>query len=58
MVVIDGQIRRPLQNGDVISIAAADVTFQLAKVPGHSYYRTLHRKLGWGGQPRYHSVES
>jgi len=56
MIVIDGQIRRPLLEGDVISIAAADVTFQLAKVPGHSYYRTLHRKLGWGGQPRYRDI--
>lgn len=56
MVVVDGQIRRPLLNGDEISIAAANVTFQLAKVPGHSYYRTLHRKLGWGGQPRYRDI--
>ena len=53
MIVIDGQIRRPLQQGDVITVKQADVTFQLAKIAGHSYYRTLHRKLGWGGQPRY-----
>jgi NAD+ kinase len=56
MIVVDGQIRRPLLQGDMISISAADVTFQLAKVPGHSYYRTLHRKLGWGGQPRYRDI--
>jgi hypothetical protein len=25
----------------------------MAKVAGHSYYATLHRKLNWGGQPNY-----
>jgi len=25
----------------------------MAKVPDSSYYTTLHRKLGWGGQPNY-----
>jgi NAD+ kinase len=29
------------------------VTFRLARLPGHSYYRTLNRKLGWSGQPNY-----
>jgi len=53
MTVIDGQIRRPLENGDVITVRKASVRFQLVKIAGHSYYRTLHRKLGWGGQPRY-----
>lgn len=53
MVVIDGQIRRPLLEGSVVEVRRAEVSFQLAKVPGHSYYHTLHRKLGWGGQPRY-----
>lgn len=52
-VVIDGQIERPVQAGDVIEVRAASVTFKLARLPGHSYYATLHRKLGWGGQPRY-----
>ena len=56
MIVIDGQIRRPLQNGDVITVRKATVCFQLAKVAGYSYYSTLHRKLGWGGQPRYQRV--
>ncbi len=52
-VVIDGQIKRPVLAGDVIEVRKAPVTFKLAKLPGHSYYATLHRKLGWGGQPRY-----
>ncbi len=53
MLVIDGQIKRPLIEGDVIRIRKADVTFKLAKIPGHSYYTMLRRKLGWGGQVRY-----
>jgi NAD+ kinase len=52
MVVIDGQVRRPLEAGDAVEVRRAPVTFKLAKVPGFSYYATLHRKLGWGGQPQ------
>jgi NAD+ kinase len=50
--VIDGQ-PYPIRQGDRVLVRRAGVQFQLAKLPGHSYYRTLHLKLGWGGQPRY-----
>lgn len=53
MMVIDGQVRRPVDGADIIEIRRADVSFKLAKLPGHSYYATLQRKLGWAGQPRY-----
>ncbi len=53
MLVIDGQIRRPLRAGDRIEIRRAPVSFQLARLPDCSFYGTLHEKLGWGGQPRY-----
>ncbi len=53
MLVIDGQVKRPITRGDRVSVRRADVSFQLVRLPGHSYYDTLHRKLGWGGQPRY-----
>ena len=52
-LVVDGQIKHPLSAGDVIEISRAPVTFQLARLPGHSYYATLRRKLGWSGQPLY-----
>ncbi len=55
MVVIDGQIKKPLAAGDQIEVRRASVTFQLVRIRGHSYYATLRRKLGWGGQPRYRS---
>ena len=51
--IIDGQIRFPMTHGDVIEVRRAKETFQLVKLPGHSYYEMLHRKLGWGGQPKY-----
>lgn len=54
-LVIDGQIRLPLVSGDRIEVQRAPVKFQMAKLPGSSYYATLHRKLGWGGQPNYRS---
>ena len=43
----------PLHPGDVIVVRRAAVSFQLVRLPGHSYYKTLNQKLGWGGQPRY-----
>lgn len=52
-LVVDGQIRLPLQGDDRVEVRKASVSFQMAKVPGYSYYATLHRKLGWGGQPNY-----
>jgi NAD+ kinase len=57
VLVIDGQIRRPVSVGDTIEVRRAPVTFKLAKIPGHSYYNTLHRKLGWTGQPHYPKTE-
>ena len=53
MLVIDGQIKQPLQPGDRIEIRKASVNFQLVRLSDHSYYGTLHRKLGWAGQPHY-----
>lgn len=53
MLVIDGQIRRPISERDFIEVTRAPVSFRMAKVPGSSYYATLHRKLGWGGRPNY-----
>lgn len=53
ILVVDGQYRRPLQIGDTVEVRRAPVTFKLAKLPGHSYYTTLQRKLGWSGQPHY-----
>lgn len=53
MLVVDGQVKVPFRSGDRVIIRQAAVNFQLVRLTGHSFYRTLHRKLGWHGQPRY-----
>ena len=52
-VVIDGQISRPVTAADRVVVKRAAATFKLVRFPGHSYYGTLHRKLGWRGQLDY-----
>ena len=52
-VVIDGQVAANLTLEHRLHIRKAPVTFQLVKVPGHTYYQTLHDKLRWGTTPRY-----
>lgn len=56
MLVIDGQIRLPLGPNDGIEVRKAPVSLLMAKVPCSSYYDTLHRKLGWGGQTQYRAT--
>lgn len=53
MLVIDGQISRPIAPGDRITVRRASSTFKKVHFTGHSYYGTLHRKLGWRGQLDY-----
>ncbi|HEV3143159.1 MAG TPA: NAD(+)/NADH kinase [Gemmataceae bacterium] len=52
-LVIDGQDRVELQEGDRVTVRQAPVSFQLVKVPGHSFYRTLREKLRWGTMPNF-----
>ncbi len=52
-LVVDGQIKVPFAAGDEVIIRAAPVSFELVRLTGYSFYGTLHRKLGWHGQPRY-----
>jgi NAD+ kinase len=52
-LVVDGQIKTPFLAGDRVTIRKAPVSFLLARLPAHSFYNALHRKLGWGGQARY-----
>jgi len=55
LVVVDGQAAAQVAMGHRIVIRKAPVTFQLVKVPGHSYYQTLRDKLRWGTSPSYRS---
>ena len=49
-IVVDGQQLCKLQAKDRIRVQSAKPKFQLIRVPGNSYYRTLREKLGWGGR--------
>jgi NAD+ kinase len=49
-LVVDGRVLGALQPNDRVRIVRADARFQMVEVRGQSYYRTLHDKLGWGGQ--------
>jgi NAD+ kinase len=51
-VVVDGRVLCTLQDGDRVRVEQAVPRFTLVTAPGHSYYRTLHEKLGWGGRLR------
>jgi len=48
-VVVDGRVVDALLPGDRIALTRSRARFKLVEVPGHSYYRTLREKLGWGG---------
>jgi NAD+ kinase len=49
-LVVDGRVLGTLAAGDRVRIVRSEARFQMIEVRGQSYYRTLHDKLGWGGQ--------
>ena len=49
-VVVDGRSLGTIQPTDRVRVNRSDAQFQLIEVTGQNYYRTLHEKLGWGGQ--------
>jgi len=51
VLVIDGQVQIPLQCGDRVSVRRGKTPFPMVRLPGHSFYRTLRDKLGWGAMP-------
>ena len=50
--MVDGRVLGRLEAGDRVQIERSKARFQMVAVRGQSYYRTLHDKLGWGGQLR------
>jgi NAD+ kinase len=50
-LVIDGQVQIPLSAGDRVAIRRGSTPFPMVRLPGHSFYRTLRDKLGWGVTP-------
>ena len=54
-VVVDGRVLSPLTAEDRVRVVRAGPSFKLVEVRGHTYYRTLREKLGWGGEIRERS---
>jgi NAD+ kinase len=48
--VVDGRVLCPLTAEDRVRVQQAKASFKLVEVRGHTYYRTLREKLGWGGE--------
>jgi NAD+ kinase len=51
-LVVDGRVLGTLEPADRVRIVRSEARFQMVEVRGQGYYRTLHEKLGWGGQIR------
>ncbi len=51
VLVVDGQVQVPVDPGDRIVIRRGQFPFPMVRLPGHSFYRTLRDKLGWGASP-------
>lgn len=49
-LVVDGRAIATLRPEDRVQIVKSKSVFQLVEVSGHTYYRTLREKLGWGGK--------
>ena len=50
-LVVDGQVQVPLATGDRVVVRRGGTPFPMVRLPGHSFYRTLRDKLGWGTSP-------
>ncbi len=51
VLVVDGQIQIPISCGDRVIVRRGRSPFPMVRLPGHSFYRTLRDKLGWGAAP-------
>lgn len=55
-VVVDGRVICHLQPNDRVRIERAEPIFKLVSYPGHTYYRSLREKLGWGGRLKLNNL--
>jgi NAD+ kinase len=51
-LIIDGFLQLPMKSIEKVTLRRAPVDFQLARMPGRGYYRTLTEKLQWGSDQR------
>jgi len=51
-VVVDGQVLCRLKGDEQVFVRRSSASFKSIEARGHTYYRTLREKLGWGGDLR------
>jgi NAD+ kinase len=51
VLVVDGQAQVPVGVGDRVIVRRGTSPLPMVRLPGHSFYRTLRDKLGWGTTP-------
>jgi len=56
-VVVDGRVACTVMPKDRVRVRKAQSRFKMVTVRGHSYYRTLREKLGWGGRIQFGGEE-
>ncbi len=49
-IVADGRVLCKVQPNDRVRVERSDSKLKRVALPGHSYYKTLREKLGWGGR--------
>ncbi|MGL4464820.1 MAG: NAD(+)/NADH kinase [Planctomycetia bacterium] len=50
-LIVDGHLQMPLTARHGVRLQRSAVDFQLVRIPGRSYYKTLTAKLHWGARP-------
>ena len=50
-VIVDGQVRSDLHDGDTIEITPAKTPLRIITHPGLTFFKTLSTKLKWGLNP-------
>lgn len=54
-LLLDGQVQRQLEPGDVVRIRRHQGQFQVVNNPGRTQWETLAGKLNWAKKPRYNN---
>ncbi len=47
-LVVDGHVRGELQGDEKMTVRRSDLTVDLVRIKGHTYFNALRQKLGWG----------
>ena len=52
-LIVDGQVWRPLRDGDMVQVRRSRAVMKLMPLPGRSFFGMLAGKLHWGKSPHH-----